>query len=239
MAHWDAMFTQNRSRRRPSLVRKLHIGQSFTDVPKNTPYTRSPSGSSTTASRPAHATTYCPDANLPASDGGLHRAAQPAATPTSGQRLGQGNPYDWWSGGQSQFPTSTSDPFCRHVHYIFSTGVTTGCITTPPRQYCPATTSHAARCPFHRPGRGRQRRRGPLTYGPDPITGRSYSCNAGAPNLNVPTSRRAPLLPPHALPLGQGTVISASPTGATAGPAVTARQGQILANGFGLKLYGP
>jgi len=137
VAHWDAMFTETLSDGDPPTIRKLHIGQSFTDVPKNHTFysfiERILHNGVTTGCTP---TTYCPDDFVFRLQMAVFIARAQAGgdstslVPVSG--TAQGSPYNCVGGGISQFTdVDPSNPFCRHVHYIFSTGVTTGCITTP------------------------------------------------------------------------------------------------------------
>jgi S-layer homology domain len=139
--HWDAMFTETLNDGDPATVRKLHIGQSFTDVPKTHTFyqfvERILHNGVTTG---CTGKTYCPDDNVFRLQMAVFiaraQAGSDAAIPSSGSA--QGYPYNCTARGTSQFTDiDPTDPFCRHVHYIFSTGVTTGCVTTPPRQYCP------------------------------------------------------------------------------------------------------
>jgi len=81
----------------------------------------------------------------------------------------------------------------------------------------------------------------PMTYGPDPVTGRSYSCNPGAPNLFFTDVTTADIFCRHAHFLWATNVISGFPDGSY-GPSLLVTRGamaKFLANGFGLRLYGP
>lgn len=57
----------------------------------------------------------------------------PLYLPTADSGLG----YDCRAGGTSLFQdVAPTDQWCRHVHYLLKTGVTTGCAQNP-RRYCP------------------------------------------------------------------------------------------------------
>ena len=244
--HWDAMFTETLSDGDPATVRKLHIGQSFTDVPKTHTFyqfiERILHGGVTTG---CGGSLYCPNDNVFRLQMAVFiarsQAGSDAAIPSSGSA--QGNPYNCVGGGQSQFTDiSPADPFCRHVHYIFSTGVTTGCITTPPRQYCPGdNVSRGQMALFIARAVAGSDAAVPVSYGPDPVTGRSYSCNAGSPNLFFTDIATTDIYCRHTHFLWAKNVISGFPDG-TFGPALPVSRGamaKFLANGFNLKLYGP
>ena len=244
--HWDAMFTETLSDGDPATVRKLHIGQSFTDVPKTHTFyqfvERILHNGVTTG---CTGTTYCPDDNVFRLQMAVFiaraQAGSDAAIPVSG--TAQGNPYNCIGGGISQFTDiDPSNPFCRHVHYIFSTGVTTGCVTTPPRQYCPAdNVSRGQMALFIARAVAGSDGAVPVTYGPDPVTGRSYSCNAGSPNLHFTDITTGDIYCRHTHYLWAKNVISGFPDNSYQ-PALNVSRGamaKFLANGFNLKLYGP
>jgi hypothetical protein len=242
--HWDASFTETLSEGDPPLLRKLHIGQSFTDVPKNHVFyqfvERILHNGVTTG---CTGTTYCPDSNVFRLQMGVFiarsQAGGDANIPVSGSA--QGNPYNCVSGGQSQFTDiPPTDPFCRHVHYMFATGVTTGCVTTPPRQYCPGdNVTRGQMALFIARAVAASDAAVPVTYGPDPVTGRSYSCNAASPNLFFSDIHTSDIFCRHVHFLWAKNVISGFADG-TFGPALAVTRGamaKFLANGFNMKLY--
>jgi hypothetical protein len=79
----------------------------------------------------------------------------------------------------------------------------------------------------------------PLSYGPDPVTGRSYSCNAGSPNTHftdVPASN-AFCKPIHYL-WARGIADGCSATQYCAtGPLSRDAMAKFITRGFGLELY--
>jgi len=104
-----------------------------------------------------------------------------AGIPTSGSVNGQ--PYNCVAGGTSIFSdVLPTDIFCKHVHYIAKQNVTLGCSAG---KYCP--TGHVTRIEMAAfmakaivaPAGGAAV---PQTYGPDPVTGISYSCNPASPS---------------------------------------------------------
>ena len=190
-------------------------------------------------------TSYCPDLNVFRLQMAVFIARSQAGgdgnIPVSGSA--QGNPYNCVSGGQSQFTDIAPDnPFCRHVHYLFSTGVTTGCVTTPPRQYCPNdNVSRGQMALFIARAVAGSDAAVPVTYGPDPVTGRSYSCNAGTPNLHFTDIATSDIFCRHVHYLWAKDVISGFPDGSF-GPSLLVTRGamaKFLANGFKLLLFGP
>jgi hypothetical protein len=81
----------------------------------------------------------------------------------------------------------------------------------------------------------------PVAYGPDPVTGRSYSCNPGSPNLHFTDITTSDIFCRAAHFLWAKDVISGFPDGSY-GPTLEVTRGamaKFLANGFKLVLYGP
>ncbi|HEV8118926.1 MAG TPA: matrixin family metalloprotease [Thermoanaerobaculia bacterium] len=184
--HWDVTFKETIN---TIAVRTwtLHVGASFTDVPTTNPYytliEKLVHNSVTTGCTP---TTYCPDSHVyrlqmaaflaRAQAGGDNRV------PPSG--FAGGGFYNCVAGGTSLFSdVAPADPFCRHVHYIFSTSVTTGCAVIPNRVFCgnDEVTRGQMAMFVARAVKGSDAAI-PLTYGPDPDTGKSYSCDPARPN---------------------------------------------------------
>jgi hypothetical protein len=88
-------------------------------------------------------------------------------------------------GGVSIFTDVAPDEvFCRHVHFLADQNVTLGCAAG---KYCPSANVNrgdmaifiAKAIAAPQGGAGV-----PTSYGPDPVTGFSYSCDAGSPNLH-------------------------------------------------------
>jgi hypothetical protein len=239
-AHWDMMLSETLSDGDPAWVWPIHVGRSFTDVPTNHVFyqfvERILHTGVTTGCTP---TSYCPDLNVFRLQMAVFIARSQAGgdgnIPVSGSA--QGNPYNCVFGGQSQFTDIAPDnPFCRHVHYLFSTGVTTGCVTTPPRQYCPNdNVSRGQMALFIARAVAGSDAAVPVTYGPDPVTGRSYSCNGGTPNLHFTDIATSDIFCRHVHYLWAKDVISGFPDGSF-GPSLLVNRGamaKFLANGFG------
>jgi hypothetical protein len=109
------------------------------------------------------------------------QAGGDAGVPSVGEA--QGSAYSCLSGGTSLFSdVSPTDPFCRHVHYIYATNVTTGCAAG---RYCAGdNVTRGQMAMFIARAVTGNDAAVPLTYGPDPVTGRSYSCDSSRPNLH-------------------------------------------------------
>jgi hypothetical protein len=190
--HWDAQVTETLSDGDAPTIWPLHIGASFTDVPTTHTFyqfvERIFHNGVTTGCTP---TTYCPDANVFRLQMAIFIARSQAGgdgnIPSSGSV--QGTPYNCTAGGTSAFTDIAPDnPFCRHVHYIFSTGVTTGCVSTPPRQYCPNDNVTRGQMALFI-ARGRRGDAVPQTYGPI-RSGAQLLLQRGTRTSTSPTSRR-------------------------------------------------
>ena len=163
----------------------LHVGASFTDVSTTSPYygliERLLHNNVTNGCTP---TTYCPDTNVFRLQMAVFLARAQAGgdgrVPPSGYAGSQW--YNCVAGGVSLFADiDPSNPFCRHVHYILSTSVTTGCVAGS--QFCPNDgVTRAQMAMFVARAVTGSDAAVPLVYGPDPGTGRSYSCDPARPN---------------------------------------------------------
>ncbi len=242
-AHWDAEFTETLDAGGSQLW-KLHLGDSFSDVPRSQPFYRKietllhngiTSGCTLTA--------YCPGAVVTREQMAIFVAKGMAGlaelVPASGTVGAQ--PYDCSSGGHSIFsdvaPTSAS---CRHVHFLAFRNVTLGCNAS---QYCPAQSitrdamaSFIAKAIFAPAGGNAV----PVSY-TDPTTSRSYSCVSGSANLHftdVPVSN-AFCRHIHFL-WAKGIVDGCTPTKyCPSSPVARDAMAKFIANGFGLQLYAP
>jgi hypothetical protein len=242
--HWDGDFTEGLSVGGGEAW-ALHVGDSFSDVPRSqTFYKKIETLLHNGITSGCTASTYCPD--LPVSRGQMAIfvakgiAGSGEYVPTTGILNGQ--PYNCSTGGVSRFSDVTpTDSFCSHVHYIGAQNVTLGCSAT---QYCPgdaitrdAMASFIAKAVVA-PGGGNAV---PVTYGPDPVTGLSYSCAAGSPNLHftdVPVSN-AFCRHIHYL-WAKGIVSGCSATQyCPSAPVARDAMAKFIGNGFGLELYVP
>ena len=242
--HWDTVMPENLSIGGTHYW-ILHVGDSFSDVPRSNPfYKKIETLLHHEITLGCTTTTYCPSAVVPRDQMsifiGKGIAGAAPLIPVSGT-LG-GLPYDCSLGGVSRFTdVAPTDSFCKHVHFLAAQNVTLGCSAT---QYCPgqnvtrdAMASFIAKAVVA-PGGGNAV---PLTYGPDPVTGLSYSCAVGSPNVHftdVPVSN-AFCKHIHFL-WAKGIVGGCSATqycpSATVGRDAMAK---FISNAFGLELYGP
>jgi hypothetical protein len=241
--HWDATFTETLSDSDAPAVWVLHIGQSFSDVPKTHvfyPFIESLLHNGVTTG--CSSTSYCPEDFVFRLQMAVFLSRTQAGgdgnVPSSG--TAQGSPYDCKAGGTSLFSDIQPDnPFCRHVHYIYKTGVTTGC---EPGKYCPTPdVTRAQMSLFVARAMAGSDAAVPVSYGPDPATGRSYSCDPGSPNLHFTDVTTSDIFCRHAHYLWAKGVIPGFPDGSY-GPSLDVSRGamaKFLANGFNLQLYGP
>lgn len=81
----------------------------------------------------------------------------------------------------------------------------------------------------------------PLTYGPDPVTGLSYSCDTSSPDVHftdVPVSN--PFCKHIHFLWAKGVIAGCSASQyCPTQPVQRDAMAKFLANGFGLELYGP
>ena len=241
--HWDAEFTETLDAG-GSQVWKLHLGDSFSDVPRSEPfYKKIETLLHNGITAGCNATQYCPAAVVSRDAMAIFVAKGIASlgeyVPSAGQ-VGAA-PYNCAPGGHSLFadvaPTAS---FCKHVHYLAAQNVTLGCDAT---HYCPgqsitrdAMASFIAKAVVA-PGGGSAV---PVSY-TDPTTSRSYSCVSGSANLHftdVPVSnafcKHVHYLWARGIVDGC-TATKYCPTAAVARDAMA----KFIANGFGLQLYGP
>jgi hypothetical protein len=240
--HWDATFTENLAK---SKSWTIHIGDSFWDVPRSNPFYKKVETlfhSGITAGCAPGA--FCPNALLSRSDiavfvaRGLAKGG--ANIPVSGTIGDQS--YNCAAGGASLFrDVAPTDAFCKHAHYLAVQNVTLGCSGN---YFCPsAAVSRLEMAGFVAremvaPAGGAAV---PAAYGPDPVTGRSYSCSTTAPNIHfgdVPATDPYCKLA-HYL-WARGVIAGCTPTGYCATSSVTrGEMSKFLSNAAGLTLYGP
>ncbi len=243
--HWDSAFTETPSTGEVDKTWTLHIGRSFTDVPPSELFYRKIETilhNGITAG--CTVTSYCPSDKVPRSQMAIFVAraiAGPGGNiPVSGTV--NGSPYNCSVGGTSLFlDVAPTDSFCRHVHYIAARKVTLGC---DPSLYCPnSLVSRIEMSAFI--AKGTVAPLGgagvPLTYGPDPNTGLSYSCDASSPNthfVDVPVSD--PFCKHAHFLWARGIIAGCTATEYCPNPAVARDEmAKFLANAFNLLLYGP
>jgi hypothetical protein len=242
--HWDATFTETPSSG-AAKVWTLHVGGSFADVPVSQPFykkieTLLHSGITTGCTGNA----YCPGDDVPRSQMAIFIAKGIAGgggnVPASGT-VGS-SAYNCNAGGTSLFSdVSPTDIFCKHVHYIASKNVTSGCSAG---KYCPnddvsrlEMASFIAKAVVAPNGGAAI----PMTYGPDPVTGLSYSCNTGSPNVHFTDVSATDTFCKHVHYLWAKGIIAGC-TSTTYCPTGTVSRDQMakfLVNAFQLVLYGP
>jgi CSLREA domain-containing protein len=242
--HWDATFMETPSSG-AAKVWTLHVGGSFADVPASQPFykkieTLLHSGITTGCT----GSTYCPGDNVPRSQMAIFIAKGIAGgganVPLSGT-VGA-SPYNCVSGGVSLFnDVSPADIFCKHIHYIAAKNVTSGCSAG---KYCPgddvsrlemaAFIAKAVVAPNGGPAI-------PQTYGPDPVTGLSYSCNTGSPNIHFTDVPATDTFCKHVHFLWAKGIIAgcSSTTYCPTGTVSRDQMAKFLVNAFHLSLYGP
>ena len=241
--HWDATFLETLSNDL-SQTWKLHVGESFTDVPTSQLFYRAieavlHAGITTGCT----GTTYCPGDQVSRSQMSLFLARGVAGgssgIPNSGT-IG-GNAYTCGTGGTSLFTdVLPTDIFCRSVHYLGSQNVTSGCSAT---QYCPTPnvtrlemSAFVARAVVA-PGGGAAV---PLTY-TDPVTNLSYSCDSASPNIHFTDVPASNGFCKHAHFLWAKGIITGC--GATTfcpnDPVTRDAMARFLTNGFQARLYAP
>ncbi len=143
--------------------------------------------------------------------------------------------------GGASTDVAPTDQFCKHAHYLAAQNVTLGCSTG---KFCPAdAVSRDGMAGFIAkgivaPGGGAAV---PQTYGPDPVTGLSYSCDPASPSLHfsdVPVSNS---FCKHIHYLWARAIVSGcNATGyCPADPVSRDAIAKFIANGFNLQLYGP
>ncbi len=240
--HWDANVMETTSSGQTTAW-ILHVGSSFTDAPPSNAFSTAIEtllhNGITAGCTP---TTYCPGETVfrvqMAAFLARAQAKGDGNVPSSGTV--NGNPYNCSPGGTSLFSdVPPTDPFCRHVHYIYATGVTSGC---EPGKYCPAPdVTRAQMAMFVSRAITGSDAAVPQTYGPDPGTGFSYSCNPANPALHFSDITTSDIFCRHVHYLWATGVISGYQDG-TYKPASNVTRDQMakfLVNGFKLRLYGP
>ncbi len=242
--HWDAsieeVVTGGGRVRRP-----LHVGDSFSDVPRSYLfYRRVETVLHHGITVGCTTTTYCPDDKVRRDQMGIFLAraiAEGAANiPVSGT-VGS-NPYNCALGGVSLFSdVAPTDSTCRAIHYIASQNVTGGC---GGGAFCVSSNVTRAEMGLFvarglvAPGGGAAV---PLTYGPDPVTNRSYSCAAGSPDLFFTDITPADSYCKHVHYLwAKGIVSGCSATQyCVAGDVSRGEMARFLSTAFAPNLYGP
>jgi len=243
--HWDATFTEELTPLAKSKSWTIHIGDSFWDVPRSNPFYKKVETlfhSGITAGCAPGA--FCPDALLSRSDiavfvaRGLAKGG--ANIPASGTIGDQS--YNCVADGASLFrDVAPTDAFCKHFHYLAAQNVMPGCGDS---SECPSqllsrlemaeTVARAIVSPKGDAGV-------PERYGPDPVTGLSYSCEAATAELHFKDADTSnPLCPFVHFLWAKGVVAGCGPdTFCSGGDITRGEMAKFLVNAFELKLYGP
>jgi len=242
--HWDATFDE-RQLGAMTKTWTLHVGDSFTDVPRSqTFYKRIETLLHNGITAGCTAKTYFPGDPVARAYMDICIAKALAGggpnVPPSGT-VGA-SAYNCSPGGVSLFPdVLPTDSFCKHVHYIAAKNVTAGCAGGG---YCPNDTvtriqmasfiAKALVAPAGGPGI-------PLSYGPDPVTGFSYSCDSGSPSLHFTDVLATDAFCKHVHYLwAKGIITGCGATTYCPDDAVTRdAMAKFLAAAFNLTLYGP
>ncbi len=242
--HWDATLQENLSAATPKTW-TLHVGQSFSDVPTSQPfYAKIETLLHSGITAGCTATAYCPGDTVSRSQMSLFIgrgiAGSSAGIPAKG-KVGV-NAYSCGPGGVSLFTdVPPTDIACRGVHYIASQNVTLGC---SPTTYCPSDTvtrlqmsAFVAKAIVAPQGGAGV----PLTYGPDPVTGFSYSCDTGSPSIHFTDVPATDTFCKHVHYLWARGIIGGC--GATLycpnDPVTRDAMAKFLSNAFNTPLYGP
>ena len=245
-AHWDATFAENLTGTRiVAATWKVHVGESFTDVPRTHPFygkieTLFHNGITSGCAPLA----YCPSATVSREQVAVFAAKGVAKgqanIPTSGSVGGE--PYNCTAGGVSLYSdVAPTDTACRHVHYVAAQNVMSGCGAV---WFCPNRTLSRgqmvvtiAAAMIAPQGEAAI----PMTYGPDSTTGLSYSCNPSTLNVHfVDVPAGGELCNAAHYLWARGVIAGCGPDALCADGDVSRDQmAKFLVNAFHLKLYGP
>jgi len=239
--HWDGQLAENLSGGGEQPW-SLHVGDSFADVPRSQPFykkieTLLHNGITTGCT----ATTYCPGSTVARDAMAIFVAKGIAGggelVPVAGA-VGA-SAYNCSGGGVSLFTdVAPTDAFCKHVHFLAAQNVTLGCNGT---QYCPgqvitrdAMASFIAKA-IVAPAGGA----GVPVSGSGPSG--TYSCDPGSAHVHfsdVPATN--PFCKHIHFLWANGIVEGCTPTTyCPTQPVARDAMAKFIANGFGLKLYGP
>jgi hypothetical protein len=244
--HWDATFTENLAGTFPtSKSWTIHIGDSFWDVPRTSPFYKKIETlfhSGITAGCASGA--FCPDAGLSRSDIAIFTARGLAKggpnIPASG-KVGT-RPYDCAAGGNSLFfDVHPTDPYCKHFHYLAAQNVMPPCDGSHECPSQPVARDQMAEVVARAMAAPNGDGGVPLTYGPDPVTGLSYSCDTAGPAIHFTDVKPSSAACRFAHYLwARGIIVGCGPdTFCPRGDITRGEMAKFLVNAFDLKLYGP
>jgi hypothetical protein len=192
--HWDIQLTETLDAFLASpKTWTLHVGDSFTDVPRSEMFYRNIETAFHNAMTVGcEADRYCPEDRITRGQLAIFLARGIAGLGSTIPSTGtwNGAAYDCREGGTSLFTdVLPTDIFCKHAHYLAVQNVTMGCGAG---RFCPEATStrlemgalvaKAMVAPAGEAGV-------PLTYGPDPVGARAIPAIRRAPRIVFATSR--------------------------------------------------
>jgi hypothetical protein len=235
--HWDASFLETLQ---PNALKRrwtLHIGESFADVPAgNTRYREIETMLHKGVAAGCTPADFCPDRTITRAEAATFIArayfrgdsAVPIRSDTSP------NAYDCVPGGVSLFEDlDPGDPSCKHVHAL--------------AREMDVSCAPGRFCPFREADRGTMAHLVaefgghfdvPVTYGPDPATGRTYSCADGGHTPFSDVGLRDPLCAPIDFLWAKGVIDGCTATEyCPGGPVTREAAAAFVVGGFGLKLY--
>jgi photosystem II stability/assembly factor-like uncharacterized protein len=242
---WDAFLMEAIDTGEPAKKWRLHVGETFVDVPRSNPfYTKIETVLHQGLTFGCSLEGYCPAGKLQRDQMAifLARGIAGGSQNIPGEGTVNGQPYACGPGGSSVFSdVDSEDTFCKAVHYIAAQNVTSGCSAG---HYCPSDlTSRSAMAIFVAkaivaPGGGAAV---PMSYGPDPVTGFSYSCNAGSSNLHFIDVKVTDSYCKHVHFLWAKGIIAGCSSNQYCPNTNLGRDemAKFLANAFALQLYGP
>lgn len=244
--HWDASFSETPSTTDPPKVWKLHLGDSFADVPRSHQfYKKVETILHNGITSGCAAAQFCPEGSVTRAEAAIFIArglSRGSPLPRLGF-VGQNrtlNQYKCFASGRSLFRDVPPGAFfCKAVHYLASWGVTMD--YCGPSLFCPnlvmtrgEMADLLARSIMVGTGPAV-----PQTYGPEPVTGSSYSCDPAGPALHFTDVTAAdPFCKPVHFLWAKG-VLNGCGTGRFC-PTLTISRGEmakILSNAFQLELY--
>jgi hypothetical protein len=242
--HWDAQFTETLNTPTDPKNWILHVGDSFPDVPRVQPfYVKIETIFHRGITVGCTPTLYCPTDPVPRSQMAIFVSrglTGGSGLPASGTVDGQ--PYNCSGGGISLYTdVSPSAIYCRGVHYAASQKVVSGC---GPQLFCPDQNASRAEMAIFiaraivAPAGGAAV---PVTYGPDPVTGFSYSCDAGSPSLHFTDVFPSDTYCKHVHFLWAKGIVSGCSANQFCPSLQLGRDemSKFLSNAFDLTLYGP
>jgi hypothetical protein len=244
--HWDTTFIEQPTPDDAPMQWTLHVGDSFTDVPRSHPFYRKietlfHNGVTVGCT----ASTYCLGDKVPRANMAIFigRAIAGGAGFLPSAGVAAGSPYSCtFASGVSLFTdVAPTDIACAAIHYLVALNVATGC---SPSLFCSTPNVNRGEMAIFM-ARGFVAPAGgagvPQTYGPDPVTARSYSCAAGSPNLHFTDVTTGDLFCKHVHFLwAKGIIDGCGGTLYCPTSDVTrAEMAKFLSNAFALPLYAP